>query len=651
MAMMKKVLIPNRGEIAVRIIRAAHALGIQTVVCLSELEANTIAAMLSDEVHYFKDGPFEDNYLNIALIIELAERYKADCIHPGYGFLSENNLLAEACEKAGILFVGPSADNLATMGDKQMARSIARKANVPITRSWEGSVQNILSEADTLPYPVLVKAAMGGGGKGMQVCNSKDDLLQQLPILSKQAQRYFGDQRIYVEQYITKARHIEVQVLADHHGKILHLFERECSAQRRFQKIIEEAPAPNLSQEIKQQLYNDAIHLCEAIDYRNAGTIEFLVDDTGQHYFLEMNTRIQVEHCVSEEITGVDLVQWQFKIADGQGINFDQSDLKVKGHAIELRICAEDPANNFRPSPGLIQSLILPDSKNIRLEIGIDQPVEIHSQFDPMIAKVIVHETNREIAIEAAIEANRQLIVKGIQTNAHFIDQLLNHRAYQAAQIHTRFCEDNQSALTAASCMPNNQLAAAYVAYRMTRLNKQFWRQLSEFEFTHDVQNYKAQAEYGINGIKFLLDGKEILVEAIRLNEHSLQFIFGDKQYTFHCFGNGNQIEFVHHQQTYSITVHDWLPDYQPEKSQEEKNHNAYLAPIPSQVMKINVKNGQKVKKGELLMVLEAMKTENHIKAWKDGTIETIHINAGDQVKMNQALLAYKEEQIKINES
>ncbi|MBS2211824.1 biotin/lipoyl-binding protein [Carboxylicivirga mesophila] len=643
--MMRKVLIPNRGEIAARIIRAAHQLGLKTVVTLSELEKDTLPAQLSDEVHLFADGPFEENYLNIEGIIDIARQYKADCIHPGYGFLSENQHLAEACQKANITFVGPSADNLKRMGDKQVARSIAQQANVSLTKSWEGSLQTILAEADALPYPVLVKATMGGGGKGMQICHNKEELLEYLPILSKQALRYFGDERLYVEQYIKKARHIEVQVLADKHGNLIHLFDRECSVQRRFQKIIEEAPAANLSDDIKQRLYDEALRLCRSINYTNAGTIEFLVDDEGQHYFLEMNTRIQVEHCVTEEITGVDLVQWQFKIANGIALDFNQDDLAINGHAIELRLCAEDVTNNFRPSPGVIKNLLLPDTSLARLEIGFNKPGEIHSQFDPMIAKLLVHAQDRASAIRKALNANNALIIGGITTNAGFLNTILQHQAFAEVSLHTRFCDEHLAELLKTTADDDKLIGLAYTAYRIKRQQGRFWRQLLQFAFSIGDNRYLSEASLADKNLNIQLNQEAFQLEKCTLENHLLKFQLEGKIHHFYCFEELDTVLINHHQQWLSIKADDWLPDYHPESNGESTlNGDHYLAPIPSQVMKVHVDEGQEVKKGDLLLVLEAMKTENHIKAWKDGIIDKVHISAGQQVKLNQNLLAYKAE-------
>ncbi len=641
--MFRKVLIPNRGEIAVRIIRAAHELGIKTVVTLQEAEKESLPAKLSDEVYYFEEGPLSDNYLNIERIIQVAKLYNADCLHPGYGFLSENYELVNACTRNGIIFIGPSAENLRLMGDKQMARSIARDANVSLTQSINGNVEDILAASDSLSYPVLAKAAMGGGGKGMAICNNKDELYEQLPIIANQSQRYFGDDRVYVEQFITHARHIEVQVLADHHGNLIHLYDRECSVQRRFQKIIEEAPACNLPEHVKERIYEDALSLCKKIGYTNAGTVEFIVDEHGQHYFLEMNTRIQVEHCVTEEITGIDLVQWQFKIANDQVLNIHQEEVKANGHAIEMRICAEDVNNNFRPSPGLIKQLIYPESSDVRIETGIEKPTTILPQFDPMIAKLIVKAPDRDQAIKKAIEANNQLIITGIESNNLFINMVLQHKGFKNNKIHTRFCEEHIEELTS-NAIDHSLASLAYSLLRFYRVKDRFWRQLPKLSFSMDGNKLQAELISTENPYKILINNELRQASDVKISSHSISFISDEEQRKFYFFESYNTCELIYNQQKCDVIADDLLPPYKPSEREQINKDVQLKAPLPSQIMSVNVKTGQPVKKGDLLLVLEAMKTENRLKAWKDGIIENVHIQKGEQVKLNQLLISYQDE-------
>ncbi|MBS2100470.1 acetyl/propionyl/methylcrotonyl-CoA carboxylase subunit alpha [Carboxylicivirga linearis] len=637
-----KVLIPNRGEIAVRIIRAAHDLGIKTVVTLTELEQDTIPAEISDEVHFFDGTSLAETYLNIPLIIDLAKKYNADSIHPGYGFLAENENLAIACSNAEITFIGPSAENLQQMGDKQTARTIARKSNVPITQSWEGSVESILKQVDQMQFPVLIKAAMGGGGKGMAICHNAETLKNQLPSVARQAKSFFGDDRVYVESYIESPRHIEVQVLADDFGNTVHLFERECSIQRRFQKIIEEAPAPNLSDEKRNEITSDAIRLCKSIGYKSAGTLEFLLDNKGKHYFLEMNTRIQVEHCVTEEITNIDLVKWQFKIAAGESLSLSQDLVSINGHAIQARIYAEDPEKDFAPSPGIITNLILPQNDELRMEMAFDQPTTIHPQFDPMIAKFIVHQANRNMAIEKLSEKLGETAIDGIKTNLSFLQNTLNHKTFIAGKVHTHFCQTENDLLLAKD---QTTIELSKVAYSLIRFYSSndidgYWRLFPHINFSYNNQNYLARYRKQNNEIHLTINHQEYIISEVKLTKQSISFFHNEQALKAFYFENNEIYKIIINNQEHIITASDILPEYQPnEEKNNQINGSTLYAPLPGQVAKILVKEGQRVKEGDVLVILEAMKMENRLSAWKDTLIEQIHVQSGDQVKSNQLLI------------
>lgn len=356
-----------------------------------------------------------------------------------------------------------------------------------------------------------------------------------------------------------------------------------------------------------------------------------------------MNTRIQVEHCVTEEVTGIDLVQWQFKIAQGKALAFQQKDITINGHAIELRLCAEDVNNNFQPNPGTINSLVLPDGPSCRLEIGFDQPCTIHSQFDPMIAKLVVHATDRNTAIQKALTANNALIIHGIKTNSGFLNRILQHEAFKQLNLHTRFCDEHIEELVTEQPVNHEVLSLAYVSYRLERLKGQFWRQLMQFYYKIEQEKYTAEVISAGSKLQVKLNNQLYTIEQYKVEEHAVQLLLdGQWQYVY-CFEQANTLQLVHQQQWTTIQALDWLPPYTPKaRKDNEQTGDHYLAPIPSQVMKVHVNEGQEVKKGDVLLVLEAMKTENHIKAWKDGVIEKIHIRAGQQVKLNQNLLAYK---------
>ena len=643
--MIRKVLIPNRGEIAVRIIRTAHKMGIRTVVTLSKLEQDTLPAQLSDEVYYFEHNDLARSFLDVSLIITIAQQYDADAIHPGYGFLSENAKLATACADKHLIFVGPSPDNLRLMGDKQEARKIAREARIPLTQSFEGDVDDLLKQADNLPYPVLIKAAMGGGGKGMTRCHNKQELNSSLETVARQAANYFGDGRIYVEQYIAAPRHIEVQVLADQHHHCIHLFERECSIQRRYQKIIEEAPAPGLSEDKRAELTHDAIRLCQTINYSNAGTIEFLLDENGHHYFLEMNTRIQVEHPVTEAITSIDLVEWQFRIANGEALTLQQSDVHRTGHAIEARLYAENPKDHFKPCPGNISLLKLAGDLPIRMEMGFNQPTTIHPQYDPMIAKFIAHGSSREKAIERLGVFLSKSSIHGIATNATYLLRILNEGDFLNQQINTHYCTDKHDILTHKPAADSMLIGMAYLIKRLYSGDKPngikgHWRLLPVIHFSLEETNYSIHYQTTRQGLMIEWDNQTMEVSSPHCKDHQIQFTYKNKSRLFHWMDDSKGTHLFHNGETWLVKSQDQLPPVSIKKTNDQQhNGNALNAPLPGQILKIHVTEGQPVKKGDLLLVLEAMKMENHLKAWKDGVIEKIHIEKGHQVKSNQLLI------------
>lgn len=642
--MIRKVLIPNRGEIAVRIIKTAHKMGIRTVVTLSEIEQDTLPARLSDEVYYFEHDDLARSFLDVDLIIQVAQQYEVDAIHPGYGFLSENEKLAQACFDHQITFIGPTPENLRLMGDKQQARAIARQNQIPLTQSYEGTLEELLSQADAMPYPVLIKAAMGGGGKGMTLCHNKEELIRFLPSVARQALRYFGDDRIYVEQYISSPRHIEVQILADQYGHTVHLFERECSIQRRYQKIIEEAPAPGLSEAKRQELTADAIRLCKAIGYSNAGTIEFLLDENGNHYFLEMNTRIQVEHPITEAITNLDLVEWQFLIASGEQLSLQQKEIKIDGHAIEVRLYAEDPSEDFKPSPGRIKALHLASTSSIRVETGFDQPTTIHPQYDPMIAKFVAHDSSRRNAILNLKSFLENTVISGIQINAPYLLNILYDTDFETNHINTHYCEEHHSHLIEPKNLDPVLAGSALVAIRLYKEKALksiagYWRLLPTLSYWFNEHPYSISYEINGNALNILSEDTNFTLSAIHCTPEKITFKKDGELLVFYYLDEAHQVKLIHKAIEHTITPDDYLPPVSIRKKENLNTCNALNSPLPGQVLKVHVKEGQQVRKGDLLLVLEAMKMENHLKAWKDGIIEKIHIEDGHQVKSNQLLL------------
>src|SRR6058998_2851474 len=442
--MFKKILIANRGEIAVRVIRACHELGIKAVAIYSDVDRASLHVLKADEAHHIGAAAASESYLDIRKIIDVAKRTGAQAIHPGYGFLSENAKFAQTCAEAGVKFIGPNAAAMELMGSKTRARQQMEKAGVPYVPGTSRGLESFGQAervAEEIGYPLMLKAAAGGGGKGMRLVRSREELKPALESAKSEALRAFGDSEVYVEKLIANPRHIEVQVLADEHGNVVHLGERECSIQRRHQKVLEEAPSPVVDEKMRQRMGEVAVHVSKAAGYTNAGTVEFLVDEARKFYFLEMNTRLQVEHPVTELVTGLDLVHLQILIAAGAKLPFTQSDLQLRGHAIEVRIYAEDPDNNFFPSPGKITRLLLPSGPGIREDSGIYEGWTVPLDYDPMLAKLIAYAPTREQAIRRLQRALDEYFIGGIASNLGFFRDILEDDDFQTATIDTDYLD------------------------------------------------------------------------------------------------------------------------------------------------------------------------------------------------------------------
>jgi len=466
--MFNKTLIANRGEIAVRIIRACNELGIETVAVYSDADRPSLHVALANEAYHIGPSAPGESYLAKEKIIEVAKRSKAEAIHPGFGFLAENEGFADMCEKEGIVFIGPSSESIRLMGDKVTARKIAQDAKVPLVKGSEGAVSDVEANviAKKIGYPVMIKASAGGGGKGMRLVRNEEDFEGSLRMARSEARSSFGDDSVYLEKYIENPRHIEIQIIGDSHGKILHLFERECSVQRRHQKVIEEAPSSAINSKLRRKMGEVAVRIAKAVSYRGAGTVEFIMDQEGNFYFLEMNTRIQVEHPVTEMITGIDIVRWMIRIAYGEKLTFKQSDIKMNGHAVECRVYAEDPEMNFIPSPGKLVYVRAPSGPGIRDDSSILSGSEITHFYDPMISKLIVWSETRESAIKKMISALREYIVLGVKTNIGFLLRVMNNEEFQKGDIDTGFIDRHPDLLTPPSIDIKPALVAAALAMR-----------------------------------------------------------------------------------------------------------------------------------------------------------------------------------------
>lgn len=451
--MIKKVLIANRGEIAVRVIRACREMGIETVAVYSEADREALHTKLADEAVCIGPAPSSESYLSMERIISATIITGADAIHPGFGFLSENSRFAELCERCNITFIGPDSRVIAKLGNKQEARNTMAAAGVPVIPGSTEPICDALTgakAAEKIGYPVIIKAALGGGGKGMRVADTAEEFQHSFQTAQKEAQMAFGDQNMYIERFIKRPRHIEFQIMADQYGNVVHLGERDCSIQRNHQKMIEESPSVALTEELRKKMGEAAVRAAKAAGYQNAGTIEFLLEKSGNFYFMEMNTRIQVEHPVTEWVTGIDLIKEQIRIASGRELSFAQEDIHLNGHAIECRINAENPAKSFRPAPGTITDMYLPGGKGIRIDSAIYSGYTIPPYYDSMVAKLIVWAKNRSEAVRKMQSALGEVIIEGIDTNVDYQYEILNRPDYLSGDIDIEFIAENEEALKAA---------------------------------------------------------------------------------------------------------------------------------------------------------------------------------------------------------
>ncbi len=445
MRQIKKLLVANRGEIALRVMRSAREMNIKTVAVYSEADRNALHVRFADEAVFIGPPASSESYLKMDKIIAAAKLTGADAIHPGYGFLSENEDFAQLCEDSNIIFVGPSAKSIELMGSKLGAKAAVAKFNVPLVPGTSEPINDIPAAkklAKEIGYPVLIKASAGGGGKGMRIVENENEFEEQMERAVSEAISSFGDGAVFIEKYVTKPRHIEFQVFGDKHGNVVHLFERECSIQRRHQKVVEEAPSAVLTPALRKAMGEAAVNAAKACNYYGAGTIEFILNENLDFYFLEMNTRLQVEHPVTEAITGLDLVQLQIKVAQGEKLPFKQEDLTMKGHAIEIRVYAEDPANNFLPDIGTLQTYVRPQGHGIRVDDGFEQGMSIPFYYDPMIAKLICYAETREAAIEKMIRAIQDYQITGLETTLGFCDFVMHHEAFRSGHFDTKFVEN-----------------------------------------------------------------------------------------------------------------------------------------------------------------------------------------------------------------
>ncbi|MBN1338364.1 MAG: acetyl-CoA carboxylase biotin carboxylase subunit [Bacteroidales bacterium] len=661
MNIFKKILIANRGEIAVRVIRSAKELGIRTVAVYSVPDEESLHVDLADEAWCIGGADLGETYLNIPKIIGIALKSGCEAIHPGYGFLAENPAFVKACEDAGMVFIGPDSRAIRLMGNKIESREYVKKIGIPMTEGITGDKEALLRDAESIPLPLLVKAAAGGGGKGMRIVNDLKELPSILESTEREAKSYFGDGTVYIEKYIEEPRHIEIQVIADHHGNTVHLFERECSIQRRHQKIIEESPSVTLTPEIRKKMGDAAVRIASGIGYRNAGTVEFLVDKDLNFFFLEMNTRVQVEHPVTEMVTGTDIVREQILISAGNPLSFTQTDLTQTGHAIECRIYAEDPSNNFLPSPGIMTMYAEPQGDGVRIDTGIAEATTIHSFYDPMISKLIVWGHNREMAREKMIRALHDYPVHGIKTNIPYLAGLLHQKAYIENKISTSFCDEHTGEIIRMNEQEKSQIPLYFpvIAFLMYSVYEYFlenpghygdiwkltgyWRDFMKVPVVCDGRDIDVRIFKEKDGIfEFGLQGQTISAELKSIDFNRAELLMDERLCRFFISGDKKGNAYVSYDgHIFNLARRDILVEEDVFGSLDagSKHQGEIVSPMPGKIIKIAVSEGQKVNRGDLLLIVEAMKMENNILAPVNGVVEAIHVKPGDRVDGSKELL------------
>jgi 3-methylcrotonyl-CoA carboxylase alpha subunit len=652
MTMFKNLLIANRGEIACRIIATCRRLGVETVAVYSDADAGARHVRLADRAVHIGPAEARESYLDIGKVIQAAKDTGAQAIHPGYGFLAENADFARAVRDASITLIGPSPETMDLMGSKAAAKAKMETADVPLIPGYHGDDQSddtLISEARRVGFPLMLKAAAGGGGKGMRVVRSEDEFTEALHSARREASGAFGDERMILERYLERPRHIEAQVFADNHGNTVHLFERDCSSQRRHQKIIEEAPAANLDETIRHDLLAAAVRAAEAVDYVGAGTVEFMVDD-GSFFFLEMNTRLQVEHPVTECITGLDLVEWQLRVAAGEKLPLTQDEIRVNGHAMEARIYAEDAEQGFVPSTGTIHRLNLPAGGHVRVDTGVDTGDEVSMHYDPMIAKLIVHDHSRDACLARLNQALAASFVSGPTTNLGFLQALAGSEVFARAELDTGLLDRDLSSVFEKREPPEEVIAAAAGRWLLkqegTATGRTPWDHCDSWRLgapatrSLDIEcgngRHPIEAR-GENGhYELLIEDDAVLVELKEVDTDTFRLTTGgqSRRLQIHSADN-NALEICMDNHRWRLTRHARFEAITDSAASDGK----LVAPMPGKILEIRTEKGAKVSEGDTLLIMEAMKMELAIKAPMDGTVENLSVDTGDLVEADALLL------------
>jgi len=634
------ILIANRGEIACRIIRTANEMGIKTIAVYEEADSNATFVSMSDVAVKLKNG-----YLDADEIVDAAKKTGADAIHPGYGFLSENSIFARKVIRNNIIWIGPTPHVIRVMGDKIKAKELAIKAKVPTLEKAES-----IKDSKQLGFPLLIKAAAGGGGKGMRIVNNKNELKDAVAAAKREAKAGFDDERVFIEKYIKKSRHIEIQILGDQHGNVIHLGERECSIQRRHQKIIEESPSPKLDDELREQIGNAAVKLAKKIKYQSAGTVEFILDEnTNEFWFLEVNTRLQVEHPVTEEVTGVDLVRAQINIAKNEYLELKQKDVEFNGHALEVRLYAENPNNDFLPETGKIVCYEPYKNKSIRWDSGVQKGYEVGTNFDPMLSKVISWAPNRTDACLQLAAALEKSCIGGVKTNKDFLVECIRHPEFLAGNTTSDFIEiqspNRKKVLNDHD--KNNLMIAGALWISQTNIKNKNKLRFIKHSWTNGRlphQNISFQFENEIHQIKYSYINKESIsileknVEIISFDNEMLECVIDDIRSQYQIYRDEDRLFVFDSFNDIQLKV---LPRFvDPSTSSIE---GGLLAPMPGKISEVLIKKDQKVKAGQSLMIIEAMKMEQTIKSPNAGKISKIMVKKGQQVENGESLLVIDE--------
>ena len=659
--MFEKILIANRGEIACRIIKTAKRMGIQTVTVYSDADKNSLHATQADQAIHIGPSPSSESYLQIEKIIQVAKESGAEAIHPGYGFLSENPEFARKCKESGIEFIGPSAESIKEMGQKDVAKRIMEVAGLPVIPGYHGEnqdIENLVEIAEKIGFPVLIKASAGGGGKGMRIVNKKNEFVDSIQAVQRESQSSFGDQRCIIEKYLPKTRHIEVQIFGDKKGNYVHLFERDCSIQRRYQKVIEEAPAPGISDEMRNKLGDIAIQVAKAVDYENAGTVEFIADISNGFsidsiYFMEMNTRLQVEHPVTELITGQDLVEWQLRIAAGESLPLKQSDLQIKGHAIEARVYAEDPANEFLPSIGKLEYFELPFG-DIRIDSGVQQSDEITQYYDAMIAKVISHADTRSKSIDKLSAALFKSYIAGVKSNISLVNKILSYDLFKTGKVETRLIDQEIEKITEIQTPSLGVIAVAALGrvglLELPKNNDPWlllkgWRSWGKstcfVKIKWQDEFHDLQIELKDDQNFIVSNGKNSTnIELFGNVDGILELKINDTEESVKTFSQSNKITVYNKGETYEFLI----PNIDLLEVSSSEESNQVFAQLPSVVKEIYVSSNDQVVEGQKLLVLEAMKMEHTIYSMQEGIVSEICVKVGQQVKESEVLIKFEEE-------